>query len=319
MKSNLAYEPSYPQGEVVRFPKNERKAMSEKKFNYVTSIRSIKMHSTTKHVALTLATYADFETGICYPTIQTLMDDTGLSNRVVSHHIKQLEKLGFLLVKRARGSNSKYKFVFENITKAMTQSHHLRKTSSDFDDMEVVTLMHEVVTLSAQSSDAESHKHPLTTNNYHEVSDSVSAHEKTEQKTEGEKQTKPTAKKRESGKVKTSIPKNFAISDQVRTWAQEKNYKHLEQHLEYFTAKCEANGYKYLNWDAAFKTAIRDDWAKLNNNRQTGYQSAASKNSQTLNNHDAFFAQYGIGTERQEQAIDVNPDHSYAITWEHEQ
>ena len=95
MKSNLAHEPPHPQGEVVRFPKNERKAMSEKKFNYVTSIRSIKMHSTTKHVALTLATYADFETGICYPTIRTLMDDTGLSNRVVSHHIKQLEKLGF--------------------------------------------------------------------------------------------------------------------------------------------------------------------------------------------------------------------------------
>ena len=268
MKSNLAHEPPHPQGEVVRFPKNERKAMSEKKFNYVTSIRSIKMHSTTKHVALTLATYADFETGICYPTIQTLMDDTGLSNRVVSHHIKQLEKLGFLLVKRAKGSNSKYKFVAESIAKAVTQSHHLRKTSSDFDDMEVVTLMQEVVTLSAQSSDAESHKHSLTTINYHEVSDSVLE----SKKTKGEDQVKPTTKKRESGKTKTSIPKNFTISDQVRTWALEKNYKHLEQHLEYFTAKCEANGYKYLNWDAAFKTAIRDDWAKLNNNQQTGYQ-----------------------------------------------
>ena len=41
--SNLAHEPPRPQGEVVRFPKNERKAMSEKKFNYVTSIRSIKI------------------------------------------------------------------------------------------------------------------------------------------------------------------------------------------------------------------------------------------------------------------------------------
>lgn len=266
MKSNLAHEPPHPQGEVVRFPKNERKAMSEKKFNYVTSIRSIKMHSTTKHVALTLATYADFETGICYPTIRTLMDDTGLSNRVVSHHIKQLEKLGFLLAKRAKGSNSKYKFVAESITKAVTQSNYLRKTSSDFDDMEVVTL-------SAQSSDAESHKHSITIINYQEQPESISEHVKTEQKTEGETQTKSTAKKRESGKVKTSIPENFTISEQVKSWAKEKNYSHLEQHLEYFIGKCEANGYKYLNWDSAFKTAIRDDWAKLNTNHQPKYQS----------------------------------------------
>ena len=273
MKSNLAHEPPHPQGEVVRFPKNERKAMSEKKFNYVTSIRSIKMHSTTKHVALTLATYADFETGICYPTIRTLMDDTGLSNRVVSHHIKQLEKLGFLLAKRAKGSNSKYKFVAESITKAVTQSNYLRKTSSDFDDMEVVTLMQEVVTLSTQSSDAESHKHSLTIINYQEQPESISEHVKTEQKTEGETQTKSTAKKRESGKAKTSIPENFTISEQVKSWAKEKNYSHLEQHLEYFIGKCEANGYKYLNWDSAFKTAIRDDWAKLNTNHQPKYQS----------------------------------------------
>ena len=49
------------------------------------------------------------------------------------------------------------------------------------------------------------------------------------------------------------------------------------------------------------------------------YQSAAAKNSQTMNDHDAFFAKYGIGTERQEQVIDVNPEHPCAITWEHEQ
>ena len=30
MKSNLAHEPPIPQGQVVHFPKNERKAMSHK-------------------------------------------------------------------------------------------------------------------------------------------------------------------------------------------------------------------------------------------------------------------------------------------------
>lgn len=275
MKTNLAHEPPIPQGQVVHFPKNERKAMSEKKFNYVTSIRSVKMHSTTKLVAITLATYADYETGICYPTIQTLMDDTGLSNRVVGQHIQKLENLGFLLVKRAKGCNSKYKLVAENITKAVTESNQLRKVTSDFDDIEAVTLMQEAVTLSAQSSDAESHKHPITIINHQEQPESISEHVKTEQKTEGETQTKSTAKKRESGKAKTSIPENFTISEQVKSWAKEKNYSHLEQHLEYFIGKCEANGYKYLNWDSAFKTAIRDDWAKLNTNHQPKYQSKA--------------------------------------------
>jgi hypothetical protein len=30
-----------------------------------------------------------------------------------------------------------------------------------------------------------------------------------------------------------------------------------------FAAKCAANGYTYADWDAAFKEAIRGDWAKL--------------------------------------------------------
>ena len=34
MKSNLAHEPPIPQGQVVHFPKNERKAMSNKEERY---------------------------------------------------------------------------------------------------------------------------------------------------------------------------------------------------------------------------------------------------------------------------------------------
>ena len=175
MKSNLAQEQQSYQAEVVRFPKQERQAMSESKFNYVTGIRAVKMHSTTKHVAITLATYADYETGICYPTVQTLMDDTGLSNRVVCLHLKKLEELGFLISKKVRGCNSKYKFIAENIKKAVTlktevvtQSHHFNDGEAVTLNTQAVTLMQEAVTLSTQSSDAESHKLLLTTNNNQE-------------------------------------------------------------------------------------------------------------------------------------------------------
>ena len=75
----------------------------------------------------------------------------------------------------------------------------------------------------------------------------------------------------------------------------------------------------------SLKTSITGNYQGLFEPKQTKqtaatvYQSAAAKNSQTMNDHDAFFAKYGIGAERQEQVIDVNPEHPYAITWEHEQ
>ncbi len=75
----------------------------------------------------------------------------------------------------------------------------------------------------------------------------------------------------------------------------------------------------------SLKTSITGNYQGLFEPKQTKqtaatvYQSAASKNSKTMSDHDAFFAKYGIGTERQEQVIDVNPEHPCAITWEHEQ
>ena len=175
MKSNLAQEQQSYQAEVVRFPKQERQAMSESKFNYVTGIRDIPMDKTTKHVAITLATYADYATGICYPTIKTLQAATGLSNRAVCLHLSKLEELGFIVSKKSDGRNSKYKFIAENIKKAVTlnaqavtQGHYFTNDEAVTLTTEAVTLMHEAVTLTTQSSDAGSHKLLLTTNNNQE-------------------------------------------------------------------------------------------------------------------------------------------------------
>jgi hypothetical protein len=75
------------------------------------------------------------------------------------------------------------------------------------------------------------------------------------------KELEPVARKRAS--PKHSCPKGFGISDGVRKWATEKGYDRLELHLENFLLACEAKEYKYADWDAAFKQAIRNDWAKL--------------------------------------------------------
>ena len=67
---------------------------------------------------------------------------------------------------------------------------------------------------------------------------------------------------------KVPLPDDFGISDAVRDWANRNGFDHLEDHLEYFRDAAMAKGYKYVDWDAAFKNAIRSDWAGLRNQKQ---------------------------------------------------
>lgn len=71
-------------------------------------------------------------------------------------------------------------------------------------------------------------------------------------------------------KVKTPPPEDFAVSERVKTWAEKKGYTRLDEHLEAFLAKCKAKGYTYIDHDAAFMEAIREDWAKLRGRTANG-------------------------------------------------
>lgn len=64
-------------------------------------------------------------------------------------------------------------------------------------------------------------------------------------------------------KRKTSIPDGFGISEEVRKWAEKNGHKRLNQHLEHFVDRSQSRDYKYVNWDSAFKEAIRKNWAGL--------------------------------------------------------
>ena len=76
---------------------------------------------------------------------------------------------------------------------------------------------------------------------------------------------KDKVKDKDSDSRKTSLPKDFCISNRVKKWAEEKGHARLDEHLEYFKSKCKAKGYKYIDWDSAFEGAVRDNWAKLTN------------------------------------------------------
>jgi hypothetical protein len=73
-------------------------------------------------------------------------------------------------------------------------------------------------------------------------------------------------RKKNGGERKTPLPEDFQISDAVREWAKENakgHYHNLQEHLACFVSKAKAHGYEYVDWDEAFKTAIRENWAKL--------------------------------------------------------
>jgi hypothetical protein len=62
---------------------------------------------------------------------------------------------------------------------------------------------------------------------------------------------------------KVALPDDFQISERVMKWAEEKGHGNLSKHLESFVSYAKRSGAKYVDWDEALMTAIRDNWAKL--------------------------------------------------------
>ena len=77
-----------------------------------------------------------------------------------------------------------------------------------------------------------------------------------ETETETKRETKTKAKE-------TTIPVDFYVTDKVIDWAQKNGYSNLQKHYDNFVLSSIARNYKYTNWDAAFMKAIRDNWAKV--------------------------------------------------------
>ncbi|MFZ4791830.1 MAG: hypothetical protein ACOYMW_13235 [Candidatus Competibacteraceae bacterium] len=63
--------------------------------------------------------------------------------------------------------------------------------------------------------------------------------------------------------AKTSLPADFTITPELQAWADQKGYGDLNAHLDRFKDKAQAKGYQYTDWNAAFRNAVRDDWAGL--------------------------------------------------------
>lgn len=72
---------------------------------------------------------------------------------------------------------------------------------------------------------------------------------------------KPVAEKKP---IARPLPKDFGISDAVRTWAEKSGFGRLDERLEHFVGYAKAKGVTYTDWEQGFMNSIRGDWAKLN-------------------------------------------------------
>ncbi len=119
MKSNLAHEPPIPQGQVVHFPKNERKAMSNKEERYTrmpntlidSQIMAQLNDKAFKCLMFVMRQTIGFDRASHPIAITQFQKYCGIKKRdTVMSCIRDLEELGLIKVERTTGCLNEYLF-----------------------------------------------------------------------------------------------------------------------------------------------------------------------------------------------------------------
>lgn len=263
-------------------------------------------------------TYSDWLLQLKYLSLPTL-----------KRTIKSLKDRGLLSVERfdkLRSNQVNYytinydvlAIIEGNISQAIDSIDQLKMSQSSSSNCTNALDQNEPIHQLKMSQSPLAQNEPILTREYQQTT-----HETTQEKKDVEKKTK--------SKFSLEQALNFELPEGIdrSLWIAYIEMRHAmkkmptQKAVELAIGDLTKWGYEKAN--QSIQNSIKSNWVGLFEPKQavqtyaTTYQSAASKNSQTMNDHDAFFAKYGIGTERQEQVIDVNPEHPCAITWEHEQ
>lgn len=75
-------------------------------FVWMRQIRDSELPSSTRLVLLTMTTWIDSRTGVCWPSLTTLASGTGLAKSTVTEHLKVAEKKGFITRQRRMRGNT---------------------------------------------------------------------------------------------------------------------------------------------------------------------------------------------------------------------
>lgn len=182
------------------------------------------LNGRSKLVLLYLANCHNQDTGDCFPSGSHIAKITGLNVKTVFSSLGELERLGLIKRDPKRGCSNRYALNLE-----ATYTGNGIPTYTETGSPPI----------------------PKTGQTYTETG-SLTYKEPKSKKTPAEKYCE--------------IPEDFGISEQVRQWAAENNFDRLNDRLEHFINYAISSGKKYKGrrgWDAAFRNAIKGDWAKL--------------------------------------------------------
>lgn len=239
---------------------------------------------TAKLVLLSMADRAG-ETHECYPSIKRLCEDTNLDRKTVIRSLKALCDCGLMTDTGKRKGLTGQVVVYRLIDVTS------RSQTDEFEDindtkkgtvpkMEQFPFSDETVPFFPDNSTV----FPLKESQKRDT-ESINNLPKNQSKNLPVINTeKPVPKVKKRQPVNTTIPDEFAVSDEVLSWYREKGYREdISKHLENFKDQCQAKGYVYANFDAAFKNAIRKDWAALRNQQiQGNYNANNTRNNETI-------------------------------------
>lgn len=221
---------------------------------YIEDALDMPLNPSEKLVLIAIANFAN-KNGVAYPGYKTLVEKTGMGRECISKCLKVLKGAG-IIKSESHAEIGKGK-------KVNTYTISLRSELTISSNLELIEKIKELrKDLSKPISSILELRKVRSSNS----KSSILEHEPLFEPSVKQPLVKEKINKKEKS-TKVVLPENFNVSEEVKTWYEKEKYSEpIEKHLEHFIDAVLANGYKYANWDSAFKNAIRGDWAKLRAN-----------------------------------------------------
>jgi hypothetical protein len=232
-------------------------------WTYEKAVFQSKLAASTKLVLLALNSHVNRLGQSCFPSYKRLEAFTSLKRSTIIEHIGIAESQGWLKRVNRFGDNGKQR---SNLFHLQVP-HHIMMASdaSEIDEEE------------------------------EEIGGPESGRWGSSNWTEGVQQvdpevTKGTNHSKRTKKTASELPKNFAVTDDLRRWATEKGYASPDSLLESFKLYHTAKGSTYKDWTAAFQMWIKKDKEFSSSKSKTsGVSSTKTKSLADMDYSESFF------------------------------
>lgn len=232
----------------------------------IDRVLELSAHAGTELLMLVvLADYSD-DDGNSYPSVASLARKCRMTPRNANYILQALQASGELRVSKNQGpkGTNRYRIMIERLG-AQGPAATLKPTSplKSASPLKVTSPPEAAFSLKPTSATPEAgFPKPLKP-----TSDEPSLNRQ-----------EPSRKKRARAKpAETTIPDDFAITDSVRSWAEQQGWaEYLPAHLDQFVGYAKAKAKTYADWDQAFMNAIRGDWGDVRKRALQGVQRGGS-------------------------------------------